>query len=52
MGNAIPQVKEIADDCTVSCDEDGVAVYLEKNVLNGTQWLQKFERNNNIDSGE
>lgn len=37
MGNAIPQVKEIADDCTVSCDEDGVAVYLEKNVLSRTQ---------------
>lgn len=33
MGNAIPQVKEIANAHTVSCDEDGVAVYLEKNVL-------------------
>lgn len=30
MGNAIPQVKEIADYITLSNDEDGVAVYLEK----------------------
>ena len=29
MGNAIPQVKEIADDITLTNDEDGVAVYLE-----------------------
>lgn len=34
MGNAIPQVKEIATAHTLSCDEDGVAVYLEKNILN------------------
>lgn len=33
MGNAIPEVKEIADAQTLSCDEDGVAVYLENNVL-------------------
>jgi len=33
MGNAIPQVKEIADEITLSCDEDGVAVWLEKNLL-------------------
>lgn len=33
MGNAIPQVKEISDAQTLSCDEDGVADYLEKNVL-------------------
>lgn len=30
MGNAIPQVKEIADELTLTNDEDGVAVYLEK----------------------
>lgn len=33
MGNAIPAVKEIATAQTLSCDEDGVADYLEKNVL-------------------
>jgi len=33
MGNAIPQVKEIANYVTVSCDEDGAAVWLEKNLL-------------------
>jgi len=33
MGNAIPQVKEIASDTTLSCDEDGVAFYIEKNIL-------------------
>lgn len=33
MGNAIPQVKEIADEVTLTCDEDGVAVWLEKNLL-------------------
>lgn len=33
MGNAIPEVKEIASEITLSCDEDGVASYLEKNVL-------------------
>lgn len=34
MGNAIPQVKEIADEQTVSCDEDGVAVWIEKRLIN------------------
>lgn len=33
MGNAIREVKEIADDVTKSNDEDGVAYYLEKQVL-------------------
>lgn len=33
MANAIPQVKEAANAHTLSCDEDGVAVYLEKNIL-------------------
>lgn len=33
MGNAIPEVKAIANAHTVSCDEDGVAVYIEKNIL-------------------
>lgn len=30
MGNAIVQLKQIADETTVTNDEDGVAVYLEK----------------------
>ncbi|MEE1290781.1 MAG: HAD hydrolase family protein, partial [Spirochaetota bacterium] len=30
MQNAIPQVKEIADEITLSNNEDGVARYLEK----------------------
>lgn len=30
MGNAIPQVKEIADEITLTNDEDGVAVYIEQ----------------------
>ena len=33
MENAIPQVKEVADAVTKSNNEDGVAYYLEKNVL-------------------
>ncbi len=33
MGNALPQVKEIADAVTLSNDEDGVAMYLEKLFL-------------------
>ena len=33
MGNAIPQVKEIADALTLTNDEDGVAVYINQNVL-------------------
>ncbi len=34
MENAIPEVKAIATASTLSCDDDGVADYLEKNVLN------------------
>ncbi|BDR57195.1 Cof-type HAD-IIB family hydrolase [Xylocopilactobacillus apis] len=30
MGNAVPELKEIADEITVSNDLDGVAVFLEK----------------------
>lgn len=33
MGNAIQEVKDIADDITLSNDEDGVAVYLEKRII-------------------
>lgn len=33
MGNAIPEVKQAADAVTGSNDEDGVAVYLEENLL-------------------
>lgn len=33
MDNAIPEVKAIANDITLSCDEDGVAVWIEKNIL-------------------
>lgn len=33
MANAIDEIKEIADEITLSNDEDGVAVYLEKKVL-------------------
>lgn len=33
MGNAIPEVKSIADEITLSCDEDGVAVYIEEKLL-------------------
>lgn len=33
MGNAIREVKDIADDITLSNEDDGVAVYLEKRVL-------------------
>ena len=29
MGNAIPEVKEIADVVTMSNDDDGIAKYLE-----------------------
>lgn len=32
MGNAIPAVKEIADEITLSCDENGVAAWLNKNI--------------------
>lgn len=30
MGNAVDDLKDIADDVTLSCDEDGIAVELEK----------------------
>lgn len=33
VGNAIPQVKEIADLVCDSCDQDGPAVWIEKNLL-------------------
>ena len=33
MKNAIPQVKEVADFETLSNNEDGVAKYLEENIL-------------------
>lgn len=33
MGNAIDQVKQVADEVTGDNDSDGVAVYLEKNFL-------------------
>lgn len=33
MGNAIQEVKDIADDITLSNEEDGVAVYLEKLLI-------------------
>ena len=33
MGNSASQVKDIADDITLSNDEDGVAEYIEKYLL-------------------
>jgi hydroxymethylpyrimidine pyrophosphatase-like HAD family hydrolase len=33
MANAIPQLKEIANKITLSNEEDGIAYFLEKNVL-------------------
>ncbi len=33
MGNAVPELKAIADSVTLSNDEDGIAVYLEENIL-------------------
>ncbi|NLK45645.1 MAG: HAD hydrolase family protein [Treponema sp.] len=33
MGNAVQEVKDSADAVTLSNEEDGVAVWLEKNVL-------------------
>lgn len=33
MGNAIPEVKAIANAQTLTCDEDGVADYIEKNIF-------------------
>lgn len=34
MGNAVSQVKDIADYITLSNDEDGIAEYIEKYLLN------------------
>lgn len=34
MGNAIDSLKAIADDVTLTNNEDGIAVYLEQHVLN------------------
>lgn len=33
MGNAVQEVKDIADDITLSNEEDGVAAYLEKWII-------------------
>lgn len=33
MGNAIQEIKDVADDITFSNEEDGVAAYLEKRCL-------------------
>lgn len=33
VGNAIPQVKEIADFVCDSCDQDGPATWIEKNLF-------------------
>ncbi len=33
MGNAVQEVKNIADDITLSNEEDGVAAYLEKWII-------------------
>lgn len=33
MGNAIQEVNDIADEITLSNEEDGVAVYLEKYLV-------------------
>jgi hydroxymethylpyrimidine pyrophosphatase-like HAD family hydrolase len=30
MGNAVQELKDAADEITVTCDEDGIAVTLEK----------------------
>ena len=37
MGNALDYVKEAADDVTAYCDEDGVALALEKYIFNDKQ---------------
>lgn len=34
MGNAVDSIKEIADYITLTNDEDGIADYVEKNILN------------------
>ena len=36
VSNAVKEVKEIADDVTLSNDEDGVADWIEKNILKTT----------------
>lgn len=41
MGNAIQEVKDIADAITLSNEEDGVAVYLEK-------WIITSAHNDNV----
>lgn len=33
MDNAVQEVKDIADDITLSNEENGVAVYLEKMIM-------------------
>ena len=33
MGNAVQEVKDIADDIALSNEEDGVAAYLEKWII-------------------
>ena len=33
VANAIPEIKEIVDDVTLSNDEDGVAKYIEKEII-------------------
>ena len=34
MGNAVEELKAVADDVTLSCDEDGIAAGLEKYLFN------------------
>ncbi|EUJ63248.1 hypothetical protein MCOL2_03106 [Listeria fleischmannii FSL S10-1203] len=33
MGNAIPAAKNVADAVTLSNEDDGIAIYLEENLL-------------------
>lgn len=33
VSNAIQEVKEVADEVTLSNDEDGVAAWIERNIL-------------------
>lgn len=50
MGNAINEVKQAADDITLTNDEDGVAVYLEKIIkLPGN--TDKYPQNCRLSSG-
>ncbi|MBD5533518.1 MAG: HAD hydrolase family protein [Lachnospiraceae bacterium] len=37
MGNAVPEIKEIADVVIGSNDEDGIAAYLEQTYLRGNE---------------